>query len=73
MTLADELRRCKHCHSDNVVKFGTYKGTQLYWCKSCQRKFKADDQKTSYSETGKPSPTGESIHPLWGIHPKAKG
>lgn len=43
MSLVDELRRCKHCYSDNVVKFGTYKGTQLYWCKACQRKFKADD------------------------------
>ncbi len=43
MSLVDELRRCKHCHSDAVVKFGTYKGTQLYFCKACQRKFKADD------------------------------
>lgn len=34
---------CKNCGSDNVVKFGKYKGTQLYWCKSCQRKFKGDN------------------------------
>ena len=34
---------CKYCHSSAIVKFGTYKGTQLYWCKSCQRKFKDDD------------------------------
>jgi len=43
MNPIDELRKCKHCQSDAVVKFGTYKGTQLYWCKSCQRKFKADN------------------------------
>jgi len=34
---------CKHCGANNIVKFGTYKGVQRYWCKSCQRKFKADD------------------------------
>ncbi|MFC1870102.1 transposase [Chloroflexota bacterium] len=34
---------CKNCGSPAVVKFGTYRGTQRYWCKSCQRKFKADD------------------------------
>jgi putative transposase len=34
---------CKNCGSSDVSKFGTYKGVQRYWCKSCQRKFKADD------------------------------
>ncbi len=34
---------CKNCGSENVVKFGTYKLVQRYWCKSCKRKFKADD------------------------------
>lgn len=33
---------CKNCGSEAVVKFGSYKGCQRYWCKSCQRKFKAD-------------------------------
>lgn len=33
---------CTNCGSDAVVKFGTYKGIQRYFCKSCQRKFKAD-------------------------------
>lgn len=33
---------CKYCGSQSVVKFGTYKGTQLYWCKACKRKFKDD-------------------------------
>jgi putative transposase len=34
---------CKYCNSDKtVVKFGLYKGNQLYYCKACKRKFKAD-------------------------------
>ena len=33
---------CKNCGSSLVVRFGTYKGAQRYWCKSCQRKFKSD-------------------------------
>jgi putative transposase len=33
---------CKNCGSNAVVKFGTYKGVQRYWCKSCKRKFKGD-------------------------------
>ena len=35
--------KCPYCETEGVVKFGTYKGTQRYWCKVCQRKFKADD------------------------------
>lgn len=34
---------CKNCGSPAVVKFGAYKGVQRYYCKSCKRKFKADD------------------------------
>jgi len=34
--------RCKYCGSLNVVKFGTYKGIQRYFCKNCKRKFKND-------------------------------
>jgi putative transposase len=34
---------CKYCNSAAVVKFGKYKNVQRYWCKSCQRKLKADD------------------------------
>ena len=34
---------CKNCGSEGVVKFGTYKGVQRYYCKACKRKFKADD------------------------------
>jgi transposase-like protein len=33
---------CKNCGSEAVVRFGTYKGVQRYWCKSCKRKFKGD-------------------------------
>jgi putative transposase len=34
---------CKHCGSEAVVKYGSYKGTPRYYCKVCNRKFKADD------------------------------
>lgn len=34
---------CKNCGSTAVVKFGSYKGVQRYFCKACKRKFKADD------------------------------
>lgn len=34
---------CKNCGSEAVVKFGTYKGVQRYFCKACNRKFKADN------------------------------
>jgi transposase-like protein len=33
---------CKHCGSEAIVKFGTYKGVQRYYCKVCRRKFKDD-------------------------------
>jgi transposase-like protein len=33
---------CKNCGSPAIVKFGTYKGSQRYYCKSCNRKFKYD-------------------------------
>ena len=46
--------KCKYCQSEAILKFGTYKGVQRYWCKSCERKFKADDttphMKTDASE-----------------------
>jgi putative transposase len=34
---------CKNCSSSHIVKFGTYKGVQRYYCKECKRKFKGDD------------------------------
>lgn len=30
---------CKYCGSTDVVKFGTHKGIQRWWCKNCKRKF----------------------------------
>jgi len=37
------MPKCRHCEAEAVVKFGTYRGVQRYWCKVCKRKFKADD------------------------------
>ena len=34
---------CKYCQSSNVIKYGKYKGVQLYYCKDCGSKFKAGD------------------------------
>jgi YHS domain-containing protein len=30
---------CKHCQSNNVRKYGMYKGNQYYFCSNCKRKF----------------------------------
>lgn len=38
-----EIVTCKYCGSKAVVKYGSYKGVPGYFCKSCQRKFKRDD------------------------------
>jgi len=35
--------RCKFCNSENVIKYGKYGDTQLYYCKDCGSKFKDDD------------------------------
>lgn len=35
--------KCKNCGSEAVVKFGSYKGIQRYYCKVCKRKFKGDN------------------------------
>ena len=42
MTQTNVVMTCKHCGSNAVVRYGSYKGTQRYWCKVCKRKFKAD-------------------------------
>lgn len=34
-----EMPKCKYCGSPEVVKFGTYHGSQRWWCKDCKRKF----------------------------------
>lgn len=38
----DKLLVCKYCGSEGIVKYGTYKGVQRYFCKVCRRKFKND-------------------------------
>jgi putative transposase len=43
MTQAEVVMTCKHCGSNAVVRYGSYKGIPRYWCKACRRKFKADD------------------------------
>jgi transposase-like protein len=38
-----ETIKCKFCGSEDVVRFGHYKGIQRYFCKNCERKFTALD------------------------------
>jgi putative transposase len=38
-----KIVKCKGCGSTDIVRFGTYKGVQRYFCKSCKRKFKDDN------------------------------
>lgn len=35
--------RCKYCDSPHVIRYGKFKDTQQWWCKSCKRKFVAND------------------------------
>lgn len=35
----DSVNICKYCQSENVIKYGKYKNTQMYFCKDCKRKF----------------------------------
>ena len=34
---------CKYCGSHNVIKYGTFRGRQRFWCKDCKRKFAGND------------------------------
>lgn len=37
--MSTETVTCKFCGGGAIVKYGSYKGVQRYWCKVCQRKF----------------------------------
>lgn len=43
MTEAAIKITCPYCDSEQVIKYGSYKGVQRYYCNVCKRKFKADD------------------------------
>ena len=30
---------CKYCQSENLIKFGRFKGVQRFYCKDCNRNF----------------------------------
>ena len=34
---------CKHCDSNNLVRYGTVHGMQYWWCKDCKHKFADND------------------------------
>jgi putative transposase len=35
--------RCKFCGSANIIRYGTFRGVQRWWCKDCKRKFVGND------------------------------
>jgi putative transposase len=37
--MINAIPQCKYCQSDSVIKYGKYKDTQYYLCKSCNKKF----------------------------------
>lgn len=39
----NSMKTCKYCGSSLLVKYGTYHGTQLLWCKTCKRKLRECD------------------------------
>ena len=39
----ENLKNCKYCQSENVIKYGLYKDVQRYFCKDCKRKFAGID------------------------------
>jgi transposase-like protein len=36
-------KNCKYCQSQHVIKYGTVKGIQRYYCKDCRHKFVSGD------------------------------
>ncbi len=43
MRVIVETLRCKYCGGENVVKYGTFRGAQRWWCNKCKRKFSDND------------------------------
>lgn len=43
---------CKYCQSESVIKYGKYKETQYYLCKSCNKKFSNPEYWSMLGVTG---------------------
>ena len=41
MEIAD--LRCKFCGSSNIIRYGTFRSVQRWWCNDCKRKFADND------------------------------
>lgn len=35
--------RCKFCGSNDIIRYGTFRGIQRWWCNDCERKFADND------------------------------
>ena len=51
--------RCKYCGDQAVVKYGSYRGVQRFWCKVCRRKFA--DNKAAVGRRIPPEVVGAAI------------
>jgi ribosomal protein L37AE/L43A len=38
MSVNIEVIKCKYCGGSDMKRYGTYNGTQLWWCPKCERK-----------------------------------
>jgi DNA-directed RNA polymerase subunit RPC12/RpoP len=72
--------KCKHCGSEAIVKYGSYKGLPRYWCKVCKKKFKADDNlsgmrmpATQIADALNPYYDGTSVGAMGDTSSKKKG
>jgi transposase-like protein len=43
LKLVYESLTCKLCGSQNIIRFGHYRGIQRWWCKDCRHKFADND------------------------------
>ena len=43
MKIIYESLTCKLCGSENIIRFGHYRGIQRWWCKDCRHKFADND------------------------------
>ena len=43
MSVTTTKVQCKYCNSEDVIRYGSFKNIQRWWCKACQRKFAGND------------------------------
>jgi putative transposase len=59
---------CKLCGSDDIVKFGHYRGIQRWWCKECHHKFADNDAIPQMKTPARVVSTALNLY-FEGLHP----